>query len=297
MKKIATLILSVTLCLLCNPIFAEPIIKVDIAENEKCILNSLFELSTVPDILIGGVGLGLTTTALVLEHQNNFSDWNGVLYDKSEVNAFDRLAMFSYNDTLHNIATATTAISLGVIPVAVFASEALCGNLPTNELVNISVMYLESFFLSYGLKDLLKCGILRTRPYMYFEGYPEDKISDHDFEMSFPSGHTTNAFVGASFLSYVFCEYYPNSSWKIPVVATSYAIAAATGVMRVLSGNHFMTDVLGGAVLGTVCGIGVPLIHQLIAKNNSTTSKGNDAVENKFYSSISPLGINFCIKF
>ena len=138
MKKIATLILSVTLCLLCNPIFAEPIIKVDIAENEKCILNSLFELSTVPDILIGGVGLGLTTTALVLEHQNNFSDWNGVLYDKSEVNAFDRLAMFPYNDTLHNIATATTAISLGVIPVAVFASEALCGNLPTNELVNIS---------------------------------------------------------------------------------------------------------------------------------------------------------------
>ena len=41
--------------------------------------------------------------------------------------------------------------------------------------------------------------------------------------LSFPSGHTTLAFTGAAYTSYVFSKYNPSSSWKWPVIISSYA--------------------------------------------------------------------------
>ena len=63
-------------------------------------------------------------------------------------------------------------------------------------------------------------------------------------------------------------------------------------MLRILSGNHFITDVLSGAVLGTLCGIGIPFIHRKMAKNSSIngTSGGNVSV------AVSPLGFNVSLK-
>ena len=44
---------------------------------------------------------------------------------------------------------------------------------------------------------------------------------------------------------------------------TAYTAATTTAVLRILSGNHFMTDVLTGALLGTLWGVGVPMLHTL----------------------------------
>ena len=46
-------------------------------------------------------------------------------------------------------------------------------------------------------------------------------------------------------------------------MAASYSLATATALLRIMSGNHFMTDVLSGALLGTIWGIGVPMVHTL----------------------------------
>ena len=71
------------------------------------------------------------------------------------------------------------------------------------------------------------------------------------------------AFASAGFVSYVFSRYYPDSKWKAPIIAASYSLAATTAVLRIMSGNHFMTDVLAGALLGTLWGIGIPMLHTL----------------------------------
>jgi undecaprenyl-diphosphatase len=44
------------------------------------------------------------------------------------------------------------------------------------------------------------------------------------------------------------------------VTITSYALALATAALRVGSGNHFLSDVVAGALIGTVSGIVIPLI-------------------------------------
>lgn len=59
---------------------------------------------------------------------------------------------------------------------------------------------------------------------------------------SFPSGHTTSAFMSAAFLERRF-------GWKVGIPA--YLTAAWVGSSRVYAERHDWWDVLGGAVLGT----------------------------------------------
>ena len=184
--------------------------------------------------------------------------------DPQEVNSFDRPFMAPYSKTLDN---------LSLVPaIAVALSPAVLLTQPSSEYLTIGLMYIESFAITYGSKELIKYLVHRERPYMYDANTPMSLVQDEEHNESFLSGHTALAFNGASFASYVFCKYNPDSKWKIPVIAASYSFAAATAAMRVASGCHFVTDVLAGAALGTVIGIAVPALHTLLANENVTVS-------------------------
>ncbi len=74
------------------------------------------------------------------------------------------------------------------------------------------------------------------------------KISDetrpNGEEYSFPSGHTSNAFVMATVLHHEFIE-----SNKL-LAYSGFVFATATGVFRVLNNAHWVSDVLVGAGIG-----------------------------------------------
>ena len=63
---------------------------------------------------------------------------------------------------------------------------------------------------------------------------------------SFPSGHTTEAFASAEFLRE---EYKDVSPWY---GIAGYAVATATGVLRMYNNKHWLSDVVAGAGLGIV---------------------------------------------
>lgn len=67
---------------------------------------------------------------------------------------------------------------------------------------------------------------------------------------SFPSNHAANTAAIASFLQVL----YPKSGW------VSWPIVALTGFARVYVGAHYVSDVLGGWVLGGVLGGGAAWI-------------------------------------
>ena len=67
--------------------------------------------------------------------------------------------------------------------------------------------------------------------------------SSHD---SFPSGHTTEAFAVASVIAT------RSKGWPIPVIA--YAAAALVAMDRINTRDHFASDVVAGAFLGTTVG-------------------------------------------
>lgn len=182
--------------------------------------------------------------------------------DRSDVNAFDRVLMFPYSEPLSVASDVTQYLSL-LSPV-MFACAA-----PSSDWFDIALMYAGASALSFGTRTVLKATVVRERPYQYFSDPPSE--ADHD--QSFPSGHSVMAFTGAAFTQALFSLRYPDSPYRIPVTASAWTLAAATAVLRVASGNHFVTDVLAGALIGSFYGFAVPYVCSLF-----NTDEQNDGV-------------------
>ncbi|WP_320129818.1 phosphatase PAP2 family protein [uncultured Sphaerochaeta sp.] len=222
----------------------------------------VFQLNTKTDSLLLGSGSVLVGGAYGLQYLLGTTSAPSTLplLDTTDINWFDRQLMHSYDKTLDVASDVLLGFSCIIPGAFAFSSQ--------SDLGTVGVMYLESLLLSYGLKELGKTLFPRTRPYMYFDGYPTEALSDGDYQRSLPSGHTTTAFTSAAFTSYVFNSYYPDSAWKLPVALGVYGVATTIAILRVTSGNHFATDVLAGALIGTVSGILVPWLHKTHAKDS-----------------------------
>lgn len=70
---------------------------------------------------------------------------------------------------------------------------------------------------------------------------------------SFPSGHTTGVFTAASVAATLY------GPW---VGVPSFALASLVGLSRIDANKHFASDVLAGALLGTIMGSGVARFHK-----------------------------------
>lgn len=177
------------------------------------------------------------------------------ILQRSDVNAFDRLAMFPFSESLD--------VTSKVFTYAALLSPSLLVATPKSEWFSIGIQYAESVALTFGLKEAGKLLITRNRPYMYFDNFPQNKVDNGDFEQSIPSGHSAMAFTGATFTSVMFTQYFPASTWKIPVIAGSYTLATTAAILRNASGNHFVTDIIAGASIGVFSGFIVPFLHTL----------------------------------
>jgi len=82
---------------------------------------------------------------------------------------------------------------------------------------------------------------------------------------SFPSGHTSVAFLGAHIL---FREYKHKSVW---IGVAGYGVALTTASMRVINRKHWLSDVVTGAGVGILCAelgyLMLPVWHKLFKIN------------------------------
>ncbi len=192
-------------------------------------------------------------TGILLDNDEG-TPWNDIPLDENGVNAFDRWAMRPYSQGLDDAGTVAQLMAMAT-PVALAAAD-------TDDWLTVGVMYAQSVMLTSGLKNTLKGLVDRNRPYMYFDDPSEEGIESGDRLNSFPSGHTACAFNGAVFTSRVFSRCFPDSPWKTPVIVGSMSIAVATAVLRIESGNHFLSDVLAGAAIGGLSGFLIPWLHE-----------------------------------
>jgi len=102
---------------------------------------------------------------------------------------------------------------------------------------------------SFAIKDLVD----RPRP---FEAHSEIHPLYTVHSSSFPAGHATTAFAGATLLSYL-------APRGTPLFV---GLAAAIGLSRVYVGDHYPSDVVGGAVLGAIVALAVIVVLRLLGK-------------------------------
>ena len=251
--------------------------------------QDIFKINTAEESILFGTGLALNATSFIIEKTRSPAIPSFPYYIE-DINILDQKLAFAYSSTLHKISTASCVVGMLTPGILAFTTD-------SSEWLTISLMYAEAFLLANGIKELTKTFVARPRPYMYFEGYPQKKIDEGDWDDSFFSGHTTLAFTGAAFTSYVFAKYNPDSPWRFAVAAGSYALAAATGIMRVAGGNHFVTDVLVGAAVGTACGILVPWLHTKIAGTQSSAQSSAAVNTSRGFPSITPQITPYSVGF
>ena len=72
---------------------------------------------------------------------------------------------------------------------------------------------------------------------------------------SFPSGHTAQAFLSATFLHHELrSAQFSDLKGRNWIIAVGYAAAATTGTLRIMNNAHWLTDVLAGAAVGMLAG-------------------------------------------
>ena len=102
---------------------------------------------------------------------------------------------------------------------------------------------------------LLKNIVARVRPYEVIEGL--EILIEKQSDFSFPSGHTAASFGFVSVLWF-------NKNKKLWFPLTVLAILIS--YTRLYVGVHYPTDILGGALVGTLCGLFAVLVINFIEK-------------------------------
>jgi membrane-associated phospholipid phosphatase len=173
--------------------------------------------------------------------------------DRSEIFLPDQIALRYKSSTAARMSDFTASF-LALAPFAITLSE----NSRSKDWTE-SALYMESQLWTIGLTELCKGVFQRPRPYVYRDsaGSP-----DKEGARSFFSGHTSVAFAGAVSAAIFWDHFHPDSRWSRAVRISSLSLAATTGVLRVLAGKHFPTDVLTGAAVGALIGWAVPRMHR-----------------------------------
>lgn len=96
-----------------------------------------------------------------------------------------------------------------------------------------------AFAIERPLYTVLKRGLKRNRPADAMPGFESFVVPADKF--SFPSGHTSGAFVAATVIGALF------PALLLPL----YAWAALVGISRVFLGVHFPSDTVAGALMGS----------------------------------------------
>jgi len=114
--------------------------------------------------------------------------------------------------------------------VAVYALD-WCGVKAKNDFWNRTLLLAKAELLN----SLITTGL---------KNYTKIMRPDNSADNSFPSGHTSQAFVVATFMHF---EYGEKSIWYS---IGAYSVATATGALRIMNNKHWLTDVVTGAGIG-----------------------------------------------
>jgi hypothetical protein len=223
----------------------------------------------------GGVALIVGAVA-VREGQEPLTPEEIAALDPADINGFDRSATEQWSATAADVSDVLVWTMMAA-PVGL----AIAATPGSRQSWTVAAMWGEALLLNNGLLQLLKGVTNRTRPFVYNDDpdIPDELRLEVSARRSFPSSHTANTFASAVFFSSVYAKLHPTSSARPWIWAGSLTLAATTGYLRYQAGKHYPSDIIGGAIIGSLIGWGVPKLHEVAGVNLSVApSEGGTAI-------------------
>jgi membrane-associated phospholipid phosphatase len=121
------------------------------------------------------------------------------------------------------------------------------------------VLFLETWGINGALTEGTRLIAQRPRPYVY--SHPEQGMDPQNY-VSFYSGHTSFTASASICLLLILIGRGAPAALLLLFAASSQCLIISTAVFRMLSGRHFLTDVLVGAVMGGAVAIAVAILHR-----------------------------------
>jgi len=127
----------------------------------------------------------------------------------------------------------------------------------SDRLADLGLHGTEAILIGGAFSTAIKLTAGRARPYVVRDTNPSDYgllrgLKNGRDYTSFPSGHTLAAFAAAAAVSNEASRWWPGSQWYVGTAM--YGGAAAVALSRLYNNQHWASDVIMGAGIGTFAG-------------------------------------------
>ena len=218
------------------------------------------------DYVITVTGGAITLGAAVFDPRSQHVLSGGILFDDAVRGALRRegiQARYAFRDA--SDAGVSLAVTWPFVVDSLVTAWWYRGSRDVAE--QMALIDLETFAIAGAVQGATNVLVSRERPYGGNCGSSElpEVAIDCDGSnryRSFFSGHSAFAFTGAALIcTHHFRTDLLGAPWDALSCAGAYAVAATTATFRVVSDVHYASDVVTGALMGTLIGYGVPFLH------------------------------------
>jgi membrane-associated phospholipid phosphatase len=180
---------------------------------------------------------------------------------RADLAAWDRWAAGTYNPGAD---LASDLLAVGVGGSAVFTGIWNAGwdGTPWRPVLEDVLILSEALAWSSAVNLHVRAARVHPRPFVYGTEAPAAQRAEPQAAGSFYSGHASEAFVGAVYLATVYPLRHPEFEHRGWLWAGSLTAAAAAAALRVAAGNHFPSDAIAGAAMGSLIGLGFVQLHR-----------------------------------
>lgn len=216
------------------------------------------------------LGITLTSALGVYQYYSMESISPKDLKQSSKLLPWDRPFAGRYSEWATNVSRYSAAF--GAAPLLLAGYSWYKGDADGHDFAAYSLMFAEALALQNALNQIVRSSQLWPRPFVYAKsGKGAEKAKDARGEAygSFYSGHASAAWTVAVFTGSWFSEVYPESKYKPLVWASSFALATGVGVLRIVAGKHYPSDVVVGSIMGAGIGFGILKLHEVCKKKIS----------------------------
>ncbi len=221
----------------------------------------------VGDYVVTGVAAGVAvTSALVTPLPHHWV--GGILFDDAVRNALE-IRPNNIDERYTARDTSDVLLSFAVTSPIFFDSmlTAWYQRRSPEVALQMALIDAEAFAIAGALQETTTALVSRQRPYVADcgSGLPGSTLdcTNPGQYRSFFSGHATLSFTAAGLT----CEHhltlhlFGGGAKDALTCVGALALAATTATLRVVADQHYATDVLAGALVGSAVGFGIPALH------------------------------------